>query len=200
MKAIAHIALSIFLLLPGLVAADDTMKKALAKAQFMLRQANAEKVKVQAQLSEARKESDSLAEQNKALEKDLGKANKKIDKLKNTLGIWKEKYGELKGMLGDTRTKLGESRRYGQLQTNKFTIQTENFDLCLANNQKLYEVNLELLDLYKNKSAFDAIKQREPITGLSQVQIENLSQDYRFKIEDLSLDLNKHQVQAVEPN
>ncbi len=55
---------------------------------------------------------------------------------------------------------------------------------CEAKNLKLYEYNLELLGRYEGKGILEVIKQREPLTGLKGVEMENLLEEYRDKLDD----------------
>ncbi len=52
---------------------------------------------------------------------------------------------------------------------------------CSDKNQRLVRLNAELLDRYRNKGVGDALAQREPLFGFSDVQMFNLVQDYRDK-------------------
>ena len=52
---------------------------------------------------------------------------------------------------------------------------------CSDKNQRLVKLNAELLDRYRKKGVGDALAQREPLFGFSDVQMFNLVQDYRDK-------------------
>lgn len=56
---------------------------------------------------------------------------------------------------------------------------------CQAKNDQLHQVNVELLDAYQGKTAWDSVKQREPVTGIAAVKVENQVQEYEFRLEDL---------------
>ena len=45
-------------------------------------------------------------------------------------------------------------------------------------------MNDRLIDNYNNKGVWDSIVQNEPFTGIKQVEIENILQEYRFANED----------------
>lgn len=53
---------------------------------------------------------------------------------------------------------------------------------CVANNLALYQYGTELLDLYQGKGVWTALTQREPVTGITQVRIENVLEEYRDKL------------------
>lgn len=52
---------------------------------------------------------------------------------------------------------------------------------CEAKNVKLYEYSQELVRSYENKGVWTAMRQKEPVTGIGGVGMENLLQEYREK-------------------
>lgn len=189
--------LLIALLLPQSQAvwADENLKKGLAKAQYMLRQTISEKTALQKQLADLKAELESKDKALKLANKDLKQAHSRIDKLKGNIGVWQEEYDVLKQRLSQTRSQLGEALAYGNVQDERFSIQSENFELCRANNKKLASINQELVAAYQDKTAMDALQQRDPFFGLKAVEVENLVQDYQYRIEDLNISMNEHMVQ-----
>ena len=53
---------------------------------------------------------------------------------------------------------------------------------CEAKNMKLYEYAQELAQRYQHKGVWAALAQKEPFTGIKQVGIENVLQEYREKV------------------
>ncbi len=51
-------------------------------------------------------------------------------------------------------------------------------------NAALVDIGTELVERYKHKTVWDAVKDREPLTGLHRVQFETLVQDYRNRVLD----------------
>jgi len=190
MKLLLIIVIAMATVFSGPGFADENTKRALAKAQYILRQTNAEKVELQKSFQEAKKEISGLESKIKDLKSELGRADQRIGKLKDNNGLWQEEYAVLKEKLQSTREKLARSSRYGEIQDERFAIQTENFKMCMQNNQKLANINGKLLGAYENKTAMDALKQRDPFFGLKKVEVENLVQDFRYRIEDLNLNIN----------
>lgn len=58
---------------------------------------------------------------------------------------------------------------------------------CEAKNLALYEYGRSLLDRYNRKGVKDALLQRDPFVGLKQVEIDNLLQEYRDKLDTAKL-------------
>ncbi len=55
---------------------------------------------------------------------------------------------------------------------------------CEQKNAQLYSLGNELLDRYKNKGVWDAMKDDEPFTRIHRVNLEKLAQDYHDKLLD----------------
>lgn len=83
------------------------------------------------------------------------------------------------------RKELGDARADIQLLHNAVQERETWINDCQAKNGALYKVNSELLDHYRKKSVWSALKQREPVTGIGSVRVENVVQDYQFRLEDL---------------
>lgn len=180
------------------VHADETLKRGLAKAQYMLRQANVEKTEMLEELEQEKQAAEAKEAELKSKEKDLARNEKNIAKLKATLDLWQTEYEKLKEALAETRKELAQANNDSALQKALFEAQTDNFKTCEAHNSELVAVSFDLLDAYEGKSFSDALKQKDPFFGLKQVEIENLLQDYRHRLEDLSLLENQHLIQPID--
>lgn len=173
----------------GNVYADEAgAQKALAKAQYLLRQATSEKVELQTQV-------DTLKQQVDKLTKDLAtsKSTSGADKQKLEL-----KYGSALEQWKTQGEKLNEQLENGRTQMKKDAVQraeleealkkeTANFSQCYDNNKKLYAINQDLLSRYQHKGFTDVLGQKEPFTGIKQVDVENLIQDYQYQIDSLQV-------------
>ncbi len=158
--------------------------KALERAQFMLRQINSQKVQLEKQnaglkteLATLKKESAKQIKKQKAGNKKLGMAGKKKDKY-----ILK-----LREKLKQTMMALRKSE-VDRLQANNIgqSLDTE-LKRCVNNNHALVSMNDKLVDNYTKKGCWDSILQDEPFTGINQVKVENILQQYRFENEDLEV-------------
>lgn len=76
------------------------------------------------------------------------------------------------------------SLRESELQQTQQTLASSRSAdaLCEAKNLKLYEYSQELLRRYEKKGVWAALSQKEPVLGLKEVGIENLTQEYREKL------------------
>jgi hypothetical protein len=54
---------------------------------------------------------------------------------------------------------------------------------CETKNSKLYELNREILAKYRDKGLLDSLAQSDALTGIRSVQVDNLLEDYRDKLD-----------------
>ena len=182
-------------------ARDNGNDAALAKAQYLLRQISMEKEALQA-------ENAHIKEEVEKRDKKITALNKKIDSTKKSLSSTRDTVGKYQEAVSAQRTRMVEMRDKFQKLVDKYkelvvalrlvegeraSIQKANqsglreLDNCADKNQQLYQVNLELLNQYKNKGVWDAMLQKEPVTQLKQVEIENIIEDIQYRIEKLKV-------------
>lgn len=152
-------------------AADD--QKMLARAQRLLRQTATER--------------DTALTENAGLKSEVGELNRKLGALKKSSEASLARSRESNAALNEDRRKTMQNLR--QVEADKTQLQStvveqaQWIESCGAKNVKLVEVNRELLQRYKNKGVFDAMLQREPLTQLKRVEIENIVQEYQDEID-----------------
>lgn len=186
--AIRFLALPLLMTATVASAQDAGQQKALAKAQFMLRQVNAEKATLQQQVTDLQKQVDTLTKQLAAATTTASARQDSLAKqMSSSESKWRGANDKLTGDLQSTQEKLKASAQQSAHLQQQLQVQTENFKLCHANNHKLYDINRELLAKYQDKGAMDALLQREPFTGVSSVEVENLVQDTQYRLDDLKL-------------
>lgn len=167
-------------------AQDANAQKALQKAQYMLRQATSEKTELQTQV-------DALKQQVEKLTHDVAATKMASDHAKRTteekygsaIEQWKQRDAQTTDELTATKQQLKQQVEQTKLLDTQLQKQTSNFSVCYENNKKLYDLNTQLLGKYENKGLGEVLKQKDPFTGIKQVEIENLVQDYRYQLDDL---------------
>jgi chromosome segregation ATPase len=154
----------------------------------MLRQATTEKAEVQQQVDALKQQVERLTREVAATQSDAGAAKQKMQSgFAETIEQWRQRDAKQTGQIEELRAQL--KKQVGERAALDERLQTQigNFNVCYGNNKQLLELNRELLERYQNKGVFAAMRQKEPFTGLSQVEVENLVQDYRYKIDDLTV-------------
>lgn len=165
----------------------------------------------QAQAQAAAAERDALKAENAKLQSALEAAKKETARLRtgqaamqqrldsgiDTVERFKEANSQAVERLRDTQERLDKVvEKYKelvvslkQIETEKaklrddVTAQSAQLDACARHNLALYQANVELLERYRDKGVWDALKQREPVTGLGRVEVENMVEQYRARID-----------------
>lgn len=175
-------------------AADDaatTAQRGLAKAQFMLRQATSEKEGLQTQVDSLQKQIDALTKQLAEAKTTATDNRQKLEeKFNGSIAQWKEHDEKINQQVAGVRDQLKDQTQQRIKLEEALKKQSDNFALCYTNNKKLVDLDHELLTQYQNKGVFDAMKQKEPFTGIKQVEVENYVQDAQYKLDGLNLGLN----------
>ncbi len=192
----------------GSSGADQAMKR----MQYMMQELNTQKAALEQEIIQLKKD-------NKELEKDLKKAKKEISQneatidkykgrvagLNNTVEKRDEKIDKREGQLRDVIAKYqdtvlvvqqlnGEKAELEETVAEKESIIQEQE----VKNAILYKANIELMELYENKNRIDGLVQSEGFTGLKQVEIENILQEYKFKLQDGQIQLEEEEEEVLE--
>lgn len=184
---------------------------ALARAQGLLRQIGQQKVQLEtdnatlaAELAGTTQRLERAAAKLKNLELDLASSERQserdasaIERLRSRLEKTTERLREFVEKYKTT------SRTLAQTQFEKTTVEEElartREELADAErkNLALYSTNVELLDLYTNKTPLQGILQREPFTGISNVEFENIRERYEYEMYDEVRDRNLEAARAI---
>ena len=121
---------------------------------------------------------DESHQQTEAAKAKIAELQGQLEKMAGALHQSEEQGRQLAAQVKDLDQKLAQQREI-------IARQTQIVQACDEKNAKLVEVTNELLAKYKQKGVWDAIAQQEPFTGIKEVQIQNLLQDYRDKVEGL---------------
>lgn len=70
-----------------------------------------------------------------------------------------------------------------QVSASNVSRQSQSIEMCEKKNMALYELNVEILDRYKKKGVWSALFQAEPFTQIKKVEMENIIQEYKEKLD-----------------
>ncbi len=173
---------------------EDGAADAMRKAQIMIRKLSKEKSELQKKNAELDTQLKEIEDKIASMESDLGKTRKKLgkaeknnDRLVGRIRGDVDKYKQLLGKYRETTQTLRNSMSDNRLLVNAVQERDDWIGQCGTQNEKMFEANLDLLDSYKNRSVTDVLKGKEPILGLGRVELETRVQDYRFRLEDLTV-------------
>ncbi len=168
--------------------------EAMHKAQIMIRKLSMEKTALQAenaklnvQLKEQVAKLESLRGKLEKNRKKLGRAEKNNHRLVDRITNDTDQFRKLLKKYKDVSLTLRHAMQDNMLLVNAVQERTQWVERCRTQNEALYKAGLELLDRYKNKTVAEVIKGKEPVLGLGRVELENTVQDYRFRLEDLTV-------------
>ena len=154
---------------------DPDDQRVLAKAQYLLKQVSSER--------------DALKADNAQLKTQLDAANARLAVQRKTSGEAIAKYRENTSSLGDHLREMTEKNQ----QLSADLLATKNDDMertqqvrtCADNNLKIYQISMELANRYRKKGVFDALLQKEPVTQLKRVEIDNIAEQYKDLLGEL---------------
>ncbi len=164
-----------FILVCGTVSAADAddQKAVVARAQRMLRQMSQER--------------DALQAENAKLKSEVDELNRKLGSQKKSSEAALAKSREGNAALSEDLRKAGQDLRQTAAEKTQLQAtvvdQAQLIETCEANNVKMLQINRELLVDYEKKGFLDAMLQREPLTQLKRVEIENIVQEYQDRID-----------------
>lgn len=206
MKSIALAVLSAALLLAGPAQAQDkNADKAARRLQLQLRalqqqvqEAQAAKGKVEADKAAADQQLQQQSQQVTRLGGSLRRsgdqlkaAEKQRDELAATVAALEKRFAEQQRAADEAlaaktqeleqSVKLRDARQ-AEWQ-RRHDEQLAQVGECSAKNERLLRLGAELVERYRGKSVGDVLRQRDPLLGLGDVQMFNLVQETRDRID-----------------
>lgn len=170
---------------PGLVLAVDQSQT--ARMQQVLRQLGLEKQQLTDQVATLQKQNAEAKTTNSKLEAKVKSLEQRVDKTSRANDAAVERIDLFNERLKESLAKLRETLMELRKAEATLSDQKAQVTACMRMNVQLYDAGKDLLTKYEQKGVWDALAQREPITGLKQVEVENLIEDYRYKIEGLTV-------------
>lgn len=183
-------------------------REALRRAQMQLQQTQgqlatleADKAKLGSERDLALKDSKAAQSKVRKLNKNLAEEKQLVAQLQKDLETHKQDLAATQTRLTDTEAKLTETAKT-LAQTRQTLAQTEadkrqlegvksrqerEIASCESNNLKLYQTGRDLMTRFEQKSCNEIMAQKEPLFGLKRVEIENLLEEYRDKLDEQKL-------------
>ena len=140
----------------------EQQRAELPRARAAAGRERKEKLAVEAELEKLRAQ---LVERDKALAEARARGEELAGKERNALAVVAERDRGLKAYQAD------------------LARQNKEIAACEAKNAALYDLNVEILDRYRTKSVAEVLAREEPLTGLKNVEVFNIVQEYRDKLD-----------------
>ena len=165
--------------------------------------------RMQQQLNEAQQQNSALDQEKAALEETLKNAGDEAESHKRSAAsssarasrlekdieaIRSEKVGlqeQLEELRKQNQELSGQRKQLENDMKNTSTVlarEKEQKNLCETNNDELYRIGRELVEWYSHKGAWNAILEAEPFTRMKSVEMENILENYREKLEGQHLE------------
>jgi type I site-specific restriction endonuclease len=74
---------------------------------------------------------------------------------------------------------------------SQLDARNKDYATCVDRNVSLYEINRETLDRLDKRGIWSGVKKSEPFTQISRARLENLIDDYRYRIDELRIERQK---------
>lgn len=170
-------------------AADPAIAQALRKAQGMLQELSEQNAQLGDEVARLRVQVDALSPKTRQLEK----AERELALQASATGELREQYRALVERTHRDAARIEELQETGahlhadnSLLVNAVTEREQWNGDCSKKNAELRQLSAELLDRYRQKGIWQAVKNAEPVTGIAVLAEEREAQAYRFRLEDLS--------------
>jgi chromosome segregation ATPase len=147
----------------------DALKAELGRARSAASAQTARAGEAEQQAGALRGEREQLRTRVLELEADLERRGQSIQALRGELATARRTIG------------LREEALAGLQARHK--VQAEGLQICIVNNDALHKLGLELLDRYAGKGVAEVLAVNEPFLQFKRVELENLVQGYRDKID-----------------
>jgi chromosome segregation ATPase len=176
---------------PGLFRTGALLVLALASSAVCAGDADDQKAVVRAQrmLRQMSQERDALQAENVKLKSEVEELSRKLGSLKKNSEAALVKSRDGNAALSENLQKTALNLRQTEAEKTQLQAmvvdQAQLIESCEASNVKLLQINRELLVDYDKKGFMDAMLQREPLTQLKRVEIENIVQDYQDQLDRL---------------
>jgi len=173
-------------------------REALRRVQQQLSQVQGEmaaleqvKAKLAVDLEKALSSSKAVEGKMARLQREINAGKQQQSALAKELTQVKEELATTAQQLAETKKTLAETTQTLQQtdaeKRNLEAIKARNereIASCERKNLALYEVGRSLMDRFEHKTCGETLAQKEPFTGLKQVETENLLEEYRDKLDE----------------
>jgi chromosome segregation ATPase len=138
-------------------------------------------------LDEAKRGTEAVTRRRAALEKELSAAASEKAALKTQLTELEAKLADAGKKQADTTAVLRKTEEAKAAVEATLTQRSQTLATVEAKNDTQHKLSMEILEKYQQKGCTTSLLQREPLIGLKQVEIENFTESYREKLDQVHL-------------
>ena len=152
---------------------------------------------VKAQLQKSSSASKELENRNRVLQASAGRGSASSQQTEEQLERSRAQLQELVTKFRETAQTLRDVETERTAAKTQLAAKERDYKVCVDRNAGLYEINDEVLDRMEDRGFWSQLTEREPFTRIKRTQLENLIDDYRYRVEELRLQ-KQQQVQATD--
>ena len=142
-----------------------------------------EKKKLAGQISGAQARAESEGTQRQQLQLSLDIMTEQKETLQTQKAELDQRLAELTTKQTNTENELTQAQAQKKQMESTLVTRDQQVTLCEDKNFKLYQHGRNLIEQCRDRSATDVMLRLEPFTGIKQVEIENLLEEYRDKLD-----------------
>ncbi len=117
------------------------------------------------------------------IERELQAIQSERDALKTRLTDIEKQLAESMALQRATAQTLTQTESAKKQTLAQLAGKEQDLNVCQTHNGKLYGIGREMMQKYRDKSCADALAQSEPFTGLRKVEVENLLETWRDRLD-----------------
>ncbi|MBW8329864.1 MAG: hypothetical protein K0M48_12140 [Thiobacillus sp.] len=117
------------------------------------------------------------------LENELKAKQAELDALKTSLANTEKQLVDSQAQQHATAQSLAQAEAAKKRTEGELAGKAQDLQGCRTHNGQLYSLGREMMQKYRDKSCQDALAQAEPFTGLKQVEVENLLEAWRDRLD-----------------
>jgi chromosome segregation ATPase len=185
---------------PAWAASDSREKQMLRRMQQQVQQLDQARAQAEQEKAAALADKDTLTrevEQRRSdsaaakrersarsrLEHELKAAQAELDTLKAKLAETEKQLADSQALQHATTQTLAQTESARKRTEDELAGKTQDLQVCRTHNGQLYSLGREMMQKYHDKSCQDVLAQVEPFTGLRKVEVENLLEAWRDRLD-----------------
>jgi len=117
------------------------------------------------------------------MEADLKTMQAELEGLKLRMADTEKKLADSMALQRTTAERLAQTESAKKQTESQLAGNRQDLKICQTHNGRLYVIGREMMQKYRDKSCQDALAQAEPFTGLKKVEVENLLEAWRDRLD-----------------
>lgn len=117
------------------------------------------------------------------LERGIRAVQAELDAIKTKLAETEKQLADSQAQQRTTAQTLAQIESAKKQSESQLTGTRQDLQICQNHNVKLYGLGREMMNKYRDKTCKDALAQAEPFTGLKKVEVENLLETWRDRLD-----------------